>query len=99
MGIFINWGLQNGWFRKILLLNGVIWGYPFFRTPPYINSNHFIVPEVDEDVEAFHPRGDSAESQPKMATTFTEVWKPAPPAQKSAGPTNRWDLRGRGTSC
>lgn len=46
--------------------------------------------EVDEDVEALHPRGDSAESQPKMATTFTEVWKPAPPAQKSAGPTNRY---------
>lgn len=47
--------------------------------------------EVDEDVEDF-PFEATAESRvgPAMATTFTEVWKPAPPAQKSAGPTSRY---------
>jgi len=51
-------------------------------------------PEVDEDVEDF-PFEATAESRvgPAMATTFTEVWKPAPPAQKSAGPTSRRDPR------
>lgn len=45
-------------------------------------------PHLQVEDEMF-PDPQSLSSVPAMATTFTEVWKPAAPPQKSAGPTTR----------
>ena len=36
MGVSINGGIQNGWFIEKIPLKWMIWGYPYFRKPPYI---------------------------------------------------------------
>ena len=34
---------QNGWFKGKFLLKWMIWGYPYFRKPPYFGSHvHYV---------------------------------------------------------
>ena len=39
MGVSINGGIQNGWFiiSWEIQLKWMIWGYPYFRKPPYVH--------------------------------------------------------------